>query len=123
MGIGATALRAFVLDAKNLWCPTWIVRNYEVHNDVIQGLSRSEVALPPHPVVTSPAAKTQPPDGTSEVNKIPLPNYAPQKFIFSDCGEPDAEKSDARDDADVAMEKRQLIGTLRTGHRGNNTAL
>ncbi len=31
-GDWATALRAFVDDKSNQWCPTWIRRNYEVEN-------------------------------------------------------------------------------------------
>ena len=31
-GNWATALKSFVSDVDNLWCPKWIRRNYEVQN-------------------------------------------------------------------------------------------
>ena len=41
------ALWKFVMDPKNRWCPMWIVRNYEVHNDCTHGLPH--LSAPPAP--------------------------------------------------------------------------
>ena len=48
------AFRAFVMDVRNLWCPMWVLRNYEVQNDILQGLSAAESALPSATVPVPP---------------------------------------------------------------------
>ena len=37
-GSWPAALKAFVLDPSNAWCPVWIARNYEVQNQVLRGV-------------------------------------------------------------------------------------
>ena len=56
------------MDPKQRWCPTWIVRNYEVLNNVIHGLP-SLSALP----APCPSASTVDPDDNA------LPRFPHQK--------------------------------------------
>ena len=55
------ALRDFVTDPENIWCPKWIKRNYEIYNklslDATGPAFRDEEASP----LTGPPDPTKPP--------------------------------------------------------------
>ena len=46
-------LRDFAMDSRNFWCPSWLARNYEKENEVLQGLPVDQLVLPPLPAVPS----------------------------------------------------------------------
>ena len=79
-----SALYHFVMDAQNEWCPTWIVRNYEAVNDVIQGLP----ALSSNPLVVPEDVEQQSSESLENIRKLPHAELFKSKFIFAECGEP-----------------------------------
>ena len=79
-----SALYHFVMDAQNEWCPTWIVRNYEALNDVIQGLP----ALSSTPLVVPDDVEQQSSESLENIRKLPHAELFKSKFLFEECGEP-----------------------------------
>ena len=59
------ALRAFVLDPTNRWCPKWVRRNYEMLNDVPCGFPDEDLRAPeasaPPPHRNTNASRTRAP--------------------------------------------------------------
>ena len=86
------ALWEFVMDPKQRWCPTWIVRNYEVQNNVIHGLPVLSALPKPRPHDTDP----EPADG--EVPPFPHAKAYRMKFTFERSGEPNANEPADPDD-------------------------
>ena len=92
------ALWKFVMDPKQRWCPTWIVRNYEVLNNVIHGLP--QLSAQPAPCPTS---ATVDPDKNA-LERLPHAAAFNAKFNFAPdtrSGEP---KADEPVDADNPAE-------------------
>ena len=92
------ALWSFVMDAHNKWCPTWVVRNYEAHNEVIQGLPQLSAAPPVISTATQPADAAAP--GTS---LVPHAKLFKTSFLFEETGEP-GDHNDAKDYEQRALE-------------------
>ena len=84
------ALRAFVLDATNAWCPVWIARNYEVQNEVLRGANDVEL-----PVASSGSSAES--DAEDDKPKFPHSGTYKTKFTFVKSGEPPADPA-AEDD-------------------------
>ena len=97
------AFREFVLDPSNKWCPSWVVRNYEVHNEVLRGFPHEHMPFPELTGQDAPDDSTDP----SNNKRFPHQGAFPTKFIFS--GEPpkntDADDEDADDKAADHTEK------------------
>ena len=79
-----SALYHFVMDAQNEWCPTWIVRNYEALNDVIQGLP----ALSSTPLLVPDDVEQPSSESLESIRKLPHAELFKSKFLFEECGEP-----------------------------------
>ena len=95
------ALRTFVMDPRNRWCPTWIVRNYEVQSDVIHGFSH--LCLPPMPVQASTAAPSGD-DGAS--GAFPHADQFSLRWNITKSGEPAEEHYDAEQNPYVVADDR-----------------
>jgi hypothetical protein len=78
------ALRSFVLNPKNRWCPTWVARNYEIKNEVIRGFPIESM---PIPKCSSRTDTTGPLKDADDANAFPHAKNFNTKFIFS--GEPE----------------------------------
>ena len=74
-GSWPAALKAFVLDPTNAWCPVWIARNYEVQNEVLRGVG--DLELPTAPSNTSSS------DEGSEEEKPKFPHSGTYKTKFT----------------------------------------
>ena len=64
------------MDPKQRWCPTWIVRNYEKHNNVIHGLPVLSALPEPRPEETTAAL------APGEVPPFPHANAYCWRFKF-----------------------------------------
>ena len=79
-------LREFVMDSRNFWCPTWLARNYEKENEVLQGLPVDQLVLPPLPAVLSPEEQGK----VKSKEKVPdLDKFPWAKLQFEKSGEPE----------------------------------
>lgn len=90
--------REFVLDTRNFWCPTWLARNYEKENDVVQGLPVDQLVLPPLPSEFSPEEQE------AQKNKQKWPHhdkFLPVRLRFDKSGEPEKREDDDKDENDV----------------------
>lgn len=86
------ALRKFVLDPTNKWCPSWVARNYEVQNEVLRGFPHEQMPLPD-------LSQQDAPDDSADLSngkQFPHQRAFPTKFIFS--GEAPMETEDADDE-------------------------
>lgn len=109
------ALWFFVMDPKNRWCPTWIVRNYEVHNNCTHGLPRLSAppAPPPH----------QHDENSDDKEMFPHSKHYNVKFKFSRSGEPEAaEHADEDDPNENLVEDDRWAASNRTGWQQHSAA-
>ena len=94
------ALRDFVTDPENIWCPKWIKRNYEIYNklslDATGPAFRDEEAPP----LTGPPDPTEPP---SDPPPKPFPHAGEYnlRFVFH-AGEPEHDPEYADPEPDPA---------------------
>ena len=96
-GNWADALRAFVTDVDNLWCPKWIRRNYEVQNKIdVLTKEASEHPQDAADVVCKKCVAQDTEKNSSDVN-VPFPHAEKFKteLEFHD-GEPDVNEEDDR---------------------------
>ena len=109
-GYWPLALWEFVMDPKQRWCPTWIVRNYEVHNKVIHGLPQLSARPAPRPTDS-----TADPDEAA-IERFPHANAYRVKFKFGRSGEPNAdEPADPDDPAENLADDDRWTEANRTG--------
>ena len=85
------------MDPKNRWCPTWIVRNFEVHNDCVHGLPHLSAPPAPEP--------QQPEDGSDDEGCFPHAKQYKVRFKFDRSGEPNAEDPVEPDDPEENLVK------------------
>lgn len=91
------ALKAFVLDVDNVWCPKWIRRNYEVQNQI--DTLQSDATNKPHDAADALCKKCLMPNTNQENDKTCAEFLHAQKFKTSfqfDDGEPNVSEDDDR---------------------------
>ena len=88
-GSWPAALKAFVLDPTNAWCPAWISRNYEVQNQVLRGVHDLDLPDP----ASSSSSDSDAEEGAK--TKYPHSGTYKTKFKFVQSGEPPADPEGA----------------------------
>ena len=86
-GSWPAALKAFVLDPTNAWCPVWVARNYEVQNEVLRGVHDLDL---PDPTSSSSSDS----DAENDKPKFPHSGTYKTKYTFVKSGEPPADPTD-----------------------------
>ena len=103
------------MDPKNRWCPTWIVRNYEVHNNCVHGLPH--LSAPPAPLPRQHDEKSD------DEEMFPHCKHYNVKFKFSRSGEPEAaEPADEHDPNENLETDDRWAASNRTGWQQHSAA-
>ena len=113
-GSWSDALQAFVEDEANVWCPTWMRKNYRVLNeDLKAGTADSDAA--PRPRVEVDARAPEDP----EAQRLLRQDAPKVKVVFEDNGEPRQDKEeqavttlDAWDKVRAPWERRSELGQI-----------
>ena len=102
------ALKAFVLDVDNVWCPKWIRRNYEVQNQI--DTLQSDATNKPQDAADALCKKCLMPNTNQESDKTCAEFPHAQKFKTSfqfDDGEPNVSEDDDRPETYDSLQWRK----------------
>ena len=96
----AAALRDFVTDPENIWCPKWIKRNYEIYNKLSYDATGPAFRDEEHPPLPGPPDPAVPPPD-APTPRFPNPGGHTTRYVFQ-TGEPEHDPALADPEPDPA---------------------